>query len=346
MRPDSITLAIFEKYSPEELADTATKLVQALTDQETAETEKKTSDAVFKERIGKHAAEANELAHKYSKGGETAQIGCRIYYDRPTPGKKSYVRMDSEAVVEVHDMNLEERQETLQFPLATTPAEDAKPKKNGKPKPEPAPEEHKQFHGRGPDKIVNLLVRGIDPYGAHPALTSLGPLIRLVVGEEVEFDDDGKVTAAEWVSEISFIANGSGNRMSMEQYRNLTARLDSKNADDVRKFRAWLASAGAPDVAAVPNTRQLYFLGGRQNLTPAELAALGSDPQKDICDLGECFLIEYFAQKRFDRFEPTTYFHEFGEETDERPRLIFMRVPKLFLLAGGEYTVKPAGITN
>jgi hypothetical protein len=144
MRPDSITLAIFEKYSPEELATTAQQLVQALADQETAETEKKTSDAVFKERIGKHAAEANELAHRYQKGGETAQIGCTIRYDTPTPGKKSYIRMDREEVVEVHDMNLEERQETLQFPLATTPANEPKPKKNGKSKPEPAPiEEHK-----------------------------------------------------------------------------------------------------------------------------------------------------------------------------------------------------------
>jgi hypothetical protein len=117
MRPDSITLAIFEKYSPEELADTATKLVQALTDQETAETEKKTSDAVFKERIGKHAAEANELAHRYSKGGETAQIGCDIRYDTPEVGKKSYIRMDTGETVEVHEMNWEEKQETIQFPL-------------------------------------------------------------------------------------------------------------------------------------------------------------------------------------------------------------------------------------
>jgi hypothetical protein len=117
MRPDSITLAIFEKYSAEEMADTANKLVQALADQETAETEKKTSDAVFKERIGKHAAEANELAHKYAKGGETAQIGCDIRYDTPEIGQKSYIRMDTAEVVEVHEMNWEEKQETIQFPL-------------------------------------------------------------------------------------------------------------------------------------------------------------------------------------------------------------------------------------
>jgi hypothetical protein len=125
VRPDSITLAIFEKYSPEEMADTASKLVQALTEKETAETEKKLSDSAFKERINKHEAEAAEHAKRYSKGGETAQIGCTIRYDVPTVGQKSYIRMDREEVVEVHDMSLEERQETLQFPLTATP--DKKP---------------------------------------------------------------------------------------------------------------------------------------------------------------------------------------------------------------------------
>ena len=121
MRPDSITLAIFEKYSPEELVTTAQNLVQALADKETAETEKKVSDAVFKERINKHEAEATEHAKRYSKGGETAQIGCDIRYDTPELGKKSYIRMDRNEVVETHDMTWEERQETLQFPLTSVP---------------------------------------------------------------------------------------------------------------------------------------------------------------------------------------------------------------------------------
>ena len=131
MRPDSITLAIFEKYSPEELAETAQKLVQALADKETAETEKKMSDSVFNERLKTHDAAAAELAKRYGKGGETAQIGCTIRYDMPTIGKKSYIRMDREETVEVHDMSLEEKQETLQFPL--TASED-KPKAESKSK--------------------------------------------------------------------------------------------------------------------------------------------------------------------------------------------------------------------
>jgi hypothetical protein len=141
MRPDSITLAIFEKYSPEELAETAQKLVQALTEKTSAETEKKMSDSVFNERIKKHEAEAEECAKRYSKGGETAQIGCSIRYDMPSVGKKSYIRMDREEVVEVHDMSLEEKQETLQFPLTASADAEAKPPKKQKPKAPPEPEE-------------------------------------------------------------------------------------------------------------------------------------------------------------------------------------------------------------
>jgi hypothetical protein len=198
---------------------------------------------------------------------------------------------------------------------------------------------YKAFHGRGPDKILNLMVQGIDPYASHPALTSLGPLVRLVVGEDVELSDDGEVKSADWVNEITFVP-------SMREYRSITSRLDPKDGHQLREFKAWLTRAGAPMVAAVPNAKQLYFVGGKQELDNAALLSLGCDPGKDICECGEVFLIEYFAQKRFDRFEPTTYFHAFGEKTDNRPTLIFMRAPKLLLLAGGEYVVKSVGIDN
>lgn len=198
---------------------------------------------------------------------------------------------------------------------------------------------YKKFHGRGPDKIVNLMVQGIDPYGDHPALTSLGPLIRLVVGEDVELSDEGEVEDADWVNEITFVP-------SMAEYRRISERLDTKNQDEVRKFKAWLKSVGAPDVAAVPNTRQLYFVGGKQSLDDTALKSLGADPEKDLCDLGFCYLIEYFAQKRFDRFEPVTYFHALGETTGVQPRLIYRRPQKMLELVGGEYLVTPRGLEN
>ena len=140
MRPEEITLAIFEKYTPAELTTTASEMAQAIADKETAETEKKMSDGVFSERIKTHAAKVSELAQRYNKGGETAQIGCKIRYDIPVAGKKSYVRMDTEEVVEVHDMELSEKQETIQFPLAQQVEEagkNAKKKKKDEPPLEP-----------------------------------------------------------------------------------------------------------------------------------------------------------------------------------------------------------------
>jgi hypothetical protein len=199
---------------------------------------------------------------------------------------------------------------------------------------------YRKFHGRGPDKITELLVRGIDPYGEHKALTSLGPLIRLVVGEGIELDEkDGSVTAAEWVNEINFVP--------MAEYRRATEEVDSKNAAEVRELRAWLQKVGAPDVAGVPPKGQhLYFVGGEQRLTDADLVKLGCNPEKDLCDLGDCFLIEYFAQKRFDQFQPMTYFHALGEVTGVQPRLIYRRQAKMLELVGGEYVVMASGIDN
>jgi hypothetical protein len=203
-----------------------------------------------------------------------------------------------------------------------------------------ADELYRKFHGRGPDKVLQLLIRGVDPYGNHPALTSLGPLVRLVVGEDVELSEDGEVEAASWVHEITFVP-------SMAEYRKLTERLDPDDSGDVRRFKAWLQSVGAPDVAGVPpKGAQLYFVGGKQGVNDAGLRSMGANPDKDLCDLGFCYLIEYFAQKRFDRFEPITYFHGFGEVSGVQPRLIYRKPQKMLELVGGEYVVKAAGIEN
>jgi hypothetical protein len=141
MRPEEITLAIFEKYTPVELTTTAQEMAQAVSDMETAEAEKKTSDGVFNERIKTHAAKVSKLAQRYNKGGETAQIGCKIRYDIPVVGKKSYVRMDTEETVEVHDMSLGEKQETIQFPLSMQMSDTQKDEAPQTPKaPEPTPE--------------------------------------------------------------------------------------------------------------------------------------------------------------------------------------------------------------
>ncbi len=195
---------------------------------------------------------------------------------------------------------------------------------------------YKKFHGRGPDKIYDMQVAGIDPYGGHPELTSLGPLIRFIVGEDVvlggEYGDE--VQEAEWVREISFVP-------SVPRWHDWLERTDPPVSEAKAKLREWKV----PDLAAVPNTPHLYILG-RQDARAEELAQLGADPSKEVLDLGNVYLIEYFTQKRFDHFEPINYFHHFGEKTGVTPRLIYDRVHKILSLAGGEYEVKAAGITN
>src|SRR4051812_6827937 len=119
---DTTTLAIEEKYSLEEKAGIAQDLASKIADRETTKLEKSASDAAFNERIKKADAEISELAKRYNKGCEVAQIGCDIRYNDPEPGKKSYYRMDRNELVETHDMNWEEKQGEIQFHLPQTEA--------------------------------------------------------------------------------------------------------------------------------------------------------------------------------------------------------------------------------
>ena len=164
----------------------------------------------------------------------------------------------------------------------------------------------------------------------------MGPLIRFIVGEDVmlggQYGDE--VQEADWVREISFVP-------SVARWHEWLERTDPPVAEAKARLREWKV----PDLAAVPNSKQLYILG-KQTAADSILASLGSDPEKDVLDLGFVYLIEYFTQKRFDRFEPINYFHHFGESSGVTPRLIYDRSNKLLSLAGGEYKVTPRGIEN
>ena len=123
--------------------------------------------------------------------------------------------------------------------------------KNARRNPTEADTLYKKFHGRGPDKIYDMQVAGVDPYGGHPELTSLGPLIRFIVGEDVvlggEYGDE--VQEAEWVREISFVP-------SVPRWHDWLERTDPPVSEAKAKLREWKV----PDLAAVPNTPHLYIL--------------------------------------------------------------------------------------
>jgi hypothetical protein len=98
-------------------------------------------------------------------------------------------------------------------------------------------------------------------------------------------------------------------------------------------------------VASDPAGNQIYFLGGNQDVTGI-LPRRGVQGNKDFIDLGECDVIIYTADKDFDNFEEKDYQHEFGEESGERPRLMFDRLNQQLYLIGGAYEVKREGIVN
>lgn len=113
--------------------------------------------------------------------------------------------------------------------------------------------------------------------------------------------------------------------------------LDEQNPD----FR--LTRFGTCQVVSTPDGSNIYFIGGDQSV---DLQALDISSDKDRVELGPCMYISYHTIKGFHDFEPTTYWHEFGEEDGIVPQLVYDRLNKTLFLNSGNYRVRPEGIVN
>jgi hypothetical protein len=98
-------------------------------------------------------------------------------------------------------------------------------------------------------------------------------------------------------------------------------------------------------LASTPNGRQLYLLGGNQNLN-GMLEKFAADPSKDLVDLGEAHAVVYRAAKAQSGFKPGDFIHEFGEESGVRPQAFYDRLKQRVFLMGGDYRVEAPGIIN
>lgn len=98
-------------------------------------------------------------------------------------------------------------------------------------------------------------------------------------------------------------------------------------------------------LASSPDGGQLYFLGNDQEV-PLEMLGLADGMPKDQVVIGEALSIVYHTQKGFHDFEPTDYEHEFGEESGVRPTLCYDVLNRRPYLVGGNYQVRPEGITD
>ncbi len=89
-------------------------------------------------------------------------------------------------------------------------------------------------------------------------------------------------------------------------------------------------------LASSPDGKQLYCIGGNQNLSQC----LDHDSlEKDFIDLGEATEVQYLARKIHGNFEPISYFHKFGEKTGARPQLAYDKLKKQIFFVGGEYFI-------
>ena len=104
--------------------------------------------------------------------------------------------------------------------------------------------------------------------------------------------------------------------------------------------------APRPLLVSDTSARQLYFVGGDQDVTPG-LHLFVEHESDDTVELGEVRRIDYKQRKEhvpdpdIDEWK-----HNFGEESGVKPSLWFDRHSRQLFLTGGEYVVRREGIIN
>jgi hypothetical protein len=93
------------------------------------------------------------------------------------------------------------------------------------------------------------------------------------------------------------------------------------------------------DLATDPKGNSLYLIGGDQSLDGQDLALFGTDPRKDLIELGPAVSVTYRARKA-PEFKLALYRHFLGEKSGEPPIAFYDAIKNEIGLAGGRYRVK------
>jgi 5-methylcytosine-specific restriction endonuclease McrA len=136
----------------------------------------------------------------------------------------------------------------------------------------------------------------------------------------------------------------------VEQLRALVPPEDYAKLGDLVSFltaegRIIFKEGERPILACNPEATRLYVIGGNQNMEPM-LRDLKASKDRGLADLGEAVEVEYFTRKKFDDFKPIIYYHQFGEESGKRPRLMYDQKRRQIHLVGGNYKIKNVGIVD
>jgi hypothetical protein len=112
---------------------------------------------------------------------------------------------------------------------------------------------------------------------------------------------------------------------------------------DQRNKNFPLTNFGACQTVSTPDGSNIYFIGGDQRI---DFEALNIASDKDFVELGPATYIMYHTVKGFHDFDPTDYYHSFGEDDGILPVLVYDRLNHTLFLIGGNYRVRPEGIVN
>lgn len=99
------------------------------------------------------------------------------------------------------------------------------------------------------------------------------------------------------------------------------------------------------NLASSGNGSQAHFLGGDQKLNLVKLGLAGTLPKEHVV-IGPILKIAYRTEKKFDKFKPLVYEHEFGDDGGELPTLLYDVKSQLMYVAGGSYQNLKPGIVN
>lgn len=93
------------------------------------------------------------------------------------------------------------------------------------------------------------------------------------------------------------------------------------------------------------SARQIWLVGGKQEITLAQLQRYAVQIEPGLWLLGEARRIDY-KQAKDHLPGHDEWRHDFGEETGERPELLYDSRAKRLLLRGGAYVIRREGIRN
>jgi hypothetical protein len=123
----------------------------------------------------------------------------------------------------------------------------------------------------------------------------------------------------------------------------LSLYVKPRKGGQVQEIRA----AGGTMVVSDETARQIYFVGGDQDISSG-LAVFGAvDRGAGLFEIGEARRIDYRQRKEHvDHPEQDSWRHDFGEENRNRPTVLYDSRAKRLLLEGGDYRIEAAGIIN